>query len=124
MSLSASNIELLRALQTDATLSLEQLAEKVGVSHTTLWRRLKELEAKNIIKGRTAIIDAQAVGFSVCAFAYVNILSHNTKQRTAFETLVDKTPEILECFSLTGPHDYLIKIRVKDIAAYEKIADG
>lgn len=117
--LSDSHLELLRALQEDASLSLEQLAEKISVSHTTLWRRMKELEGAGVIKKRATILDPQAVGFSVCAFVYVNIVTHNNKHRAAFEKLVDTTPEILECFSITGPHDYLIKIRVRDIAAYE-----
>lgn len=113
--------ELLRAIQEDAALTLEQLAEKISVSHSTLWRRLRELEAKEIIRSRVTILDPGKAGFTVCAFVYVNIVSHSNKNRRAFETLVKSTPEILECFSITGPHDYLLKIRVKDIAAYEFI---
>lgn len=121
MSLTDSHIALLRALQEDASLTIEQLAEKTAVSHTTLWRRLKELEEREIITGRVTKVDPQKAGFSVCAFVYVNIVSHNNKNRSAFEKLVDTTPEILECFSITGPNDYIIKIRVRDIAAYENL---
>ncbi len=121
MKLSPSHLDLLRAIQEDAGLSLEQLAEKTGVSHTTLWRRLKDLETEKIIKERAAILDPQAVGFTVCAFVYVNISSHSDKNRAAIEKLVETTPEILECFSITGPQDYLLKVRVKDIAAYESL---
>lgn len=121
MKLSASHFDLLRAVQSNAVLSLEQLAEKVSLSHTTLWRRLKELESEKVIKERATILDPQSVGFTVCAFVYVNIASHNDKTRKSFEKLVETTPEIMECFSITGPHDYLLKIRVRDIADYENL---
>jgi len=124
MKLTESHIELLRAIQSDATLTLEQLAQKISVSHTTpshttLWRRIRDLESQGVIAGRVTILNPPQVGFTVCAFVYVNIVSHNNKNRSAFEKLVDTTPEIMECFSITGPHDYLIKVRVKDIADYE-----
>lgn len=121
MKLTKSHIQLIRAIQADSSLSIEQLAEKISVSHTTLWRRLKELEASGVIKGRKAIIDPQAVGMTICAFAYVNIVSHSDKHRSAFERLVDSTPEIVECFLMTGPHDYFLKIRAQDMSVYEKI---
>ena len=119
MKLNAAHIELLRLIQDDATLTLDELAEKTAVSHTTLWRRIKALEAEKIIRSRVTILDPEAVGVAVCAFVYVNIASHDSEQRRSFEKLVDQTPEIMQCFSLTGPHDYILNIRVKDIKAYE-----
>lgn len=119
--LTQSHLDILRALQEDATLTIEQLAEKTSVSHTTLWRRMKELEAANVIRGRVTLIDPEAVGVSVCAFVYVNIVSHDSKQRRDFEKLVATTPEVMQCFSITGPHDYILNIRVSDIKAYEML---
>jgi len=119
MEVTPSHLEILRAIQSDATLTLEQLAEKTAISHTTLWRRLKELEANGFIRGRVTILDPDAAGIAVCAFVYVNIVSHDSACRRAFEDLVQTTPEITQCFSITGPHDYVLNIRVKDIKAYE-----
>ena len=121
MKLDAAHLELLRLIQDDATLTLEELAAKTSVSHTTLWRRMKALEAGGVIRGRVTILDAEAVGVAVCAFVYVNIVTHDAQQRRNFEKLVDQTPEIMQCFSLTGPHDYILNIRVKDIKAYEML---
>ena len=121
MVLDDAHIELLRLIQNDATLTLEQLAEKTSASHTTLWRRLKSLEAANVIRNRVTILDAEAVGIAVCAFVYVNIVSHDSKHRRAFEKLVESTPEIMQCFSITGPHDYLLNIRVRNIKDYENL---
>ena len=119
MKLSKSHLDILRVIQRDATATLEQVAAAAGVSHTTLWRRLKELEANEVIRGRVTILDPEKTGHTVCAFVYVNIVAHDSKHRNAFEKLVDKTPEIMQCFSLTGPNDYILQIRVRDIKAYE-----
>jgi len=116
-----SQNDILRAIQENATLTIEQLAEKVSLSQTTLWRRLKELENNKVIEGRVTLLNPGKTGFSVCAFIYVNIVSHSKKNRETFEKLITKTPEIMECFSITGPHDYILKIRVRDIAAYESL---
>ena len=121
MELTDSHLEILRAIQSDATLTLEELAEKTSISHTTLWRRLKELEAAGVIRNRVTVLNPEAVGMSVCAFVYVNIVAHDSKQRRAFEKLVETTPEIMQCFSITGPNDYILNIRVGDIKAYEAL---
>ena len=121
MKLSEAHLDLLRLIQSDATLTLEELAEKTAVSHTTLWRRLKALESEKVIRHRVTVLDPEAVGVTVCAFVYVNINSHDSKHRLDFEKLVESTPEIMQCFSITGPHDYILNIRVVDIKAYEML---
>ena len=121
MELRQSHINILRVIQANADLTLEQLAEKASVSHSTLWRRLKELEAEGVIRSRVTLLDPDAVGVRVCAFVYVNITSHSSKHRRGFERMVATTPEIMQCFSTTGPYDYILNIRVKDIAAYETL---
>ncbi len=119
MKLTKSHIDILRVIQRDATATLEQVAAAAGVSHTTLWRRLKELETNKVIRGRVTMLNPEETGHTVCAFVYVNIVSHETKHRAAFEKLVDATPAIMQCFSITGPNDYILTIRVRDIKAYE-----
>ena len=121
MKLSHSHISILKVIQESADLTLEQLADKASVSHSTLWRRLKELEQEGVIRNRVTLVDPDMVGIRVCAFVYVNITSHSSKHRNAFERLVATTPEIMQCFSITGPSDYILNIRVKDIAAYEAL---
>lgn len=119
MELTKSHIDILDVIQNDATATLEQIASAAGVSQTTLWRRLKELEANKVIRERVTILNPEETGHTVCAFVYVNIASHDNKHRTSFEKLVDTTPEIMQCFSITGPNDYILNVRVRDIKAYE-----
>lgn len=121
MHLSDTHRALLRALQKDGAAAIETLASAANVSQSTVWRRLKELEQAGIILNKTVLVDPKAAGLAVSAFFFVNLRSHSKEDRKAFETLLDNTPEIMQCHSITGPHDYLVMVRTKDIEAYEDL---
>ena len=110
---------MLRAVQEDADATVRELAERLGMSPSTVSRRLAELEQVGAIHRRVALLDADRVGFPVCVFVAVNLVNHSKETRRQFEALVMGTPEILECFSVTGTHDYTLIIRTHSVGEFE-----
>ncbi len=111
--------EILRHLQRDATLTHQTLAARTGMSATTVWRRIQSLEAAGILTARVALVDPRKAGLATTVMTEVTLTGHNKDNRTAFERLVTAAPEIQECYSVSGSHDYRLLIRVRDITAYE-----
>jgi Lrp/AsnC family transcriptional regulator len=96
-----------------------QLAERVGLSQTPCWKRVQKLEAAGIITGRVAIVDAAAIGLSLTVFVEIEAADHTPQWRTAFVALVADYPEVLEVHRMAGEVDYLLKVVVSGIAAYD-----
>ena len=113
------DLRILDALQKDATLSVADLAEHVGLSHTPCWRRLRKLEKEGVIIGRKALLDAKAVGLGVTVFAEVRLKSHDEATLEAFEASVCGCDEIMDCFSVSGERDYQLRVLVKNVGDYE-----
>lgn len=111
---------LLRALQADATLSHAALAEAVGASAASCWRRIRALEAGGILRASVRLVDAQRVDRGVSVICQVTMKSHAQAAREEFERYVRAREEILECHSMSGEWDYLMRIVVADVAAYER----
>jgi len=114
-----SDRRILAALQADATLTLKQLAEAVAMSPSTVWRRVQDLEAAGVIVGRVTLLDPARLGLQVCVFVHVDIRDHRAETRDAFERFVRGRPEVMECFSITGAHDYMLIVRTETVAAFE-----
>lgn len=108
------------ALQHDATLSVQQLAERVGLSATPVWRRLKALQDGGVIRRRVALMDRERLGLTVCVLAHVTLVRHGEGAVEAFERMVATRPEILECHAVTGEADYLVKVVAADMKAYDR----
>lgn len=111
---------ILRALQDDPTLSVANLAEKTNMSHTPCWRRLKRLETSGVIEGKALILNRSALGFSIDAFANVRIKQHDEKTLEAFESSILRYAQIVQCFSMSGDSDYILRIVVGSIDEYER----
>lgn len=111
----------LRAIQKDAGATVRDLAKRLSLSASTVSRRLAELEQVGAIQRRVALLDPEKVGFPVCVFVAVDLVDHAPETRASFEQLVHGTPEILECFSVTGTHDYTLIIRTHSVAEFEQI---
>jgi Lrp/AsnC family transcriptional regulator len=111
--------KILLALQVNPELSAADLASSVGLSHTPCWRRLKRLEQSGIIRGREIILDPVALGLTVIVFAEVRLKQHDENTLEDFEQIACRRPEILECFSMTGDSDYLLRIVVRSVEDYE-----
>lgn len=111
--------EILEALQADARLSTQALAEKVGLSATPVWRRVKELEDRGVIRGQVALVDREKIGLSICVLGHVSLVRHNEGAVEQFERLVTSRREIIECHAITGEADYVIKVVATDMKAYD-----
>lgn len=110
---------ILRLLAADASLSLNEIAERVGLTSTPCWKRIRRLEEAGIIRGRVAVIDPEKVGLPVSAFVSVETADHSAAWLERFAALVAKTPEIVGAWRMSGDIDYLLHVVVPDIAAYD-----
>jgi Lrp/AsnC family transcriptional regulator, leucine-responsive regulatory protein len=110
--------DILAALQNDARLSAQQLSNSVGAAATVCWRRVKALTEAGVIRGHHAQLDPAKCGVSEVIFAKVRIANHSGKTVEAFEREVAVRGEVLECYPVMGDADYMLKIAVPNIAAY------
>lgn len=117
----ATDLKLLRALQSDPTLSVADLGERIGLSHTPCWRRLKRLEAQGLIKGRSIILDAEALGFPITVFCFIRLKNHDRNSMDAFEESARIHPNIVQCFTMSGEQDYLLRVVASSIKSYERL---
>lgn len=109
----------MREIQADAALSLAELAARTGIAQSTLWRRLHELEAAGVIRARVALLDPGKVGAKLCVLAQISLRDHAEATVSGFTALVRRLPEVLECHSVSGQADYMLKVRIRDVEAYE-----
>lgn len=119
MKFSDQERRILKALQKDAGASMAELAEAVGLGVSTVWRRVQELQKAGVIRARVALLNADKLDLKLCVFAQVALTDHSESAIAEFMTLIATHPEILEAHSLSGADDYLLKIRVADVADYE-----
>lgn len=110
---------MLYELQKDARVSVQELARRVGMSATPCWRRLKEIERAGLIRRHTVLLDREALGLKECLLAHVTLLRHAGSSVDEFEQAVVLHPEVIECYSTTGDSDYILKIVVPDMKAYD-----
>lgn len=112
---------ILSVVQKDSSLSVADMAEKVGLSHTPFWRRLKRLEKEGVIKERVAILDSDKLGLTITVFANIKLRQHDEDTLEAFEREVRAFPEVIECFSMSGETDYVVRALVRSIDEYERL---
>jgi Lrp/AsnC family transcriptional regulator len=108
--LSAIDIRILEQIQRDSSLSSSELADKVGISQSPCWRRLQRLRDEGYVAGQVALLDRTKFGPSLFFFATLKIGTLTEEQRAAFLRKLELTPEILECYSILGERDLLIKV--------------
>ena len=120
ISLDKIDRRILERLQHDGRLSNADLAEQVGLSSSPCWRRVKALEEAGVIKGYAAQVDAKSVGLSVNVFVSVSLSTQNEKALKDFERAAAERPEVMECYLMTGDSDYLLRVVVPDLEAYER----
>jgi Lrp/AsnC family transcriptional regulator len=111
--------EILRLLASDASLSLEKIADKIALTSTPCWKRIRRMEEAGIIKGRIAKIDPAKVGLPVAAFVAVETSDHSADWLQRFANVVRDTPEIVDAWRMSGDVDYLLHVVVPDISAYD-----
>ena len=111
---------ILRALQEDATMSSAALAEHVGASAASCWRRIRALEGAGVLKQAVRLVDPAAVGRGVNVLCQIRLKGHSDENRRGFERFVAAHSEVMECYSMSGEWDYLLRIVVRDVADYER----
>lgn len=115
---------LLRALQADARISNQQLAEKAGMSASACWRRVRALEEAGVIRRYAAILDAGAAGQRFHAIAHVSLTRHDHRHVDTFIAEVRLRPEVLDCLAVTGEADYHLRVVCEDLDAYNRFLEG
>jgi len=117
--LEKQDVQILKMLQRDATVSTAAIAEQINVSQSPCWRRINRLEQEGLIKGRVALLNREALGMEVVVFATVNLTSTGRQNLIEFEGDIVRHPEVMECYTMTGIWDYMLKIVTRDIRHYE-----
>jgi Lrp/AsnC family transcriptional regulator len=112
--------QILRLLAADASLSLAEIAERVGLTPTPCWKRIRRMEQAGIITGRVAVLDPAKVGLPVSAFVAVETADHSSGWLQNFAQVVAGMSEIIEAWRMSGDVDYLLHVVVPDIAAYDE----
>jgi Lrp/AsnC family transcriptional regulator len=115
---------ILRALQADGRQSHTQVAEQVGSSAASCWRRIRALETAGVLDRAVWLVSRPKIGLGVTVICNLRIRSHESAARAAFETFIRTQGEILECHSMSGEWDYLLKIVVADVSDYERFLMG
>jgi Lrp/AsnC family transcriptional regulator len=119
--LDAFDRKILDLLQRDASLSVAEIADKVGLSTTPCWRRIRNLEDAGVIRGRVAVLDPVSLNIGVTVFVGVKAGRHAADWLQTFAAAVQDIEEVTEVYRLSGEIDYLLKIVVPDIAAYDDV---
>lgn len=118
--LDAIDRRLLHQLQRDAAISHAELAERVGASTASCWRRIRALEADGILGKPVRLVDPAQVGRGVNVICHIKIRNHSAETTEAFEAFVAARDEIVECYAMSGDWDYLLRILVADVEDYTR----
>ncbi|NKM69333.1 Lrp/AsnC family transcriptional regulator [Rhizobium laguerreae] len=122
MEFEPGDIRILKALQGDGRLTNQELAERVGMSTSPCWRRVKKLEEAGVIRGYQAVVDRRAVGLGVLAFVRVQIDTHSHDEAERFEREVDELEAVIACYSIAGEADFLLQVVAADLDSYAEFA--
>lgn len=112
---------ILRVLQSEGDISHAALAEKVGASTASCWRRIRALEEAGVLGRTVRLVDPRKVGRGLNVFCQIRMKSHDVAAREDFEKFVQTHDEVIECYSMSGEWDYLIRAAVRDVEDYENL---
>jgi Lrp/AsnC family leucine-responsive transcriptional regulator len=118
--LDAIDRKILAVLQEEGRITAQELAERVGLTASPCLRRLRLLEEGGVIRRYVAVVDQQAVGLPVSVFVSVKLERQREEELDRFAAAIARWPEVLECYLMTGPRDYLLRVVVPDLEAYER----
>ena len=111
--------KILKILQADGRISNQQLADEVGLSSAACWRRVKALEEQGVIRTYAALLDPDKVEKGLCVLVMVSLLRHSVDHTYSFEQAMKACPEVLQCYAITGNADFVLRVMVRDIKAYD-----
>ncbi len=114
-----TDIRILELLQNDATLTTQQIAEQINMSQSPCWRRINHLQEAGIIQKRAALLNREKLGMEVIAFTTVTLTAQGRGNLEQFEHEIQQFPEVIECYTMAGIWDYMLKVVAKNIRHYE-----
>ena len=117
-----TDTQILDLLQHDANMTTQQIADRINMSQSPCWRRINKLEEQGLIDRKVTLLNREKLGLEVVVFATVNLTAQGRDNLEDFEREVRVLPEVLECYTMAGTWDYMLKIVVKDIRHYEMFA--
>ena len=117
--LDATDLAILRLIQADASLSLGDIAKEVGLTQTPCWKRIRRMEEAGIITGRVTLVNAEKLGLGISVFVAIETGDHSAAWIESFAKTVADMPEIVECWRLGGDVDYLLRVVVSDMPAFD-----
>jgi len=118
--LTSQDVKILELMQVNSDRSSSEVAEKLNMSQSPAWRRINRLEEEGVIEKKVAILSKEALGMELVAFTTINLSQAGRKNMEMFEDAVTLLDEVVECYTMTGAWDYMLKVVVKDIRHYEK----
>lgn len=110
---------ILQLLQTDASLSVDDISAAVHLSRNACWRRIKALEQAGVIRARVALVDPAKVGVPLMAMVLIRTNAHDAQWMDQFQTALRALPEVVGAYQMTGDLDYVLRVRVADVPAYD-----
>jgi len=120
-SIDAFDKKILGALQRDATISLDSLAEQIALSRNACWRRIQKLEQAGVIRGRVALLDPDALNLGLAVLIQVRTSQHDAAWAERFRTALRDIPEIIAAYRTAGDVDYILHARIPDMRAYDRL---
>ena len=115
----AIDTKILTLLQEDTSTSIAELAQKVGLSQTPCWKRIQRLEARGVIQKRVALLDPEKIGLGLTVFVSIETSDHSGLWLQRFAEFVSAMPEVMEFYRMAGDVDYMLRVVVADMAAYD-----
>lgn len=115
-----TDIRILSALQTDGNLTTQEIADRVNISQSPCWRRINRLEEQGYINNKVVLLNREKLGMEVVVFATVNLTTQGRGYLEVFEKEVRVLEEVIECYTMAGAWDYMLKIVARDIRHYER----
>jgi Lrp/AsnC family transcriptional regulator len=121
LEIDAIDRKILRLIQQDATLAIQEIGRQVGLSGNPCWRRIKRMEEAGLIERRVVLLDPARLGLGLTSFVAIRTSNHSAQWLDAFAKGVGDIPEIIECHRMSGDTDYLLKVVVADIRDYDRV---
>ena len=118
--LDLSDVKILKQLQRDASKSIEEISEKVSLSRNACWRRIRRLEEDGILSKRVALVNAETINLGQMVIVLISTNLHDSKWLKQFRAAVASMPEIMGAHRMSGDLDYILRVRVRDVKAYDK----
>lgn len=118
--LDKTDLRILRALADDGRMSVSDLCDHVSLSHTSTAKRVRRLEEEGYIKGYKAVFDDARLGGAMTVFTWVSLADQKRETLKAFEAAMERSPEVMDCYLMTGDSDYLVRIAIDDLAEFER----